>query len=510
MIGNGIKFTETGGVTVAVDVVAYNGPIARIRFEIADTGIGIAYKAREKIFESFVQADQSILDRFGGTGLGLSIARKSVQLLGGEIGVDSAVGLGSTFWFELDFAYRQPPITGREAFRGMQALLLSRHPKAVASTIGRLTEWGVQVKLVDAKSDHLPIFPHPARGADAGILAFVGHGENGMSASSLGTEFPLVALCDRSMNGLPPADIRRSFLSILSPPFDDDDLMTTLDLVRSRLPSATAEPDGHHSLPFAKRGLHILVADDNGINRKVLGKILESAGHSLTLVSDGEAALDLLGEQPFDVAVIDVNMPVMNGIELVKHYRVVALGQERMPIIGLTADITPQTRQRCLDAGMDACLTKPVEPAALVSAIDVLAEVVAHEPARLEARYSRIAEISRHPRFRAVPVAAIDRKVIQSLAQVAGNDFVDNLTRDFVSDTRVIMERMRAAAAAGDVAAFRSQAHAMRSSAANFGAVELCRLCLPWQTISGEDWHAPAEPTSSASKRRSAVRRRPC
>ena len=102
----------------------------------------------------------------------------------------------------------------------------------------------------------------------------------------------------------------------------------------------------------------------------MLGKILESAGHSLTLVSDGEAALDLLGEQTFDVAVIDVNMPDMNGIELVKHYRVVALGQERMPIIGLTADITPQTRQRCLDAGMDACLTKPVEPAALVSAID--------------------------------------------------------------------------------------------------------------------------------------------
>ena len=92
LVGNGIKFTQKGGMTVAVDVVADNGPIARLRFEITDTGIGITYKAQEKIFESFVQADQSILDRFGGTGLGLSLARKSVELLGGKIGVDSAVG----------------------------------------------------------------------------------------------------------------------------------------------------------------------------------------------------------------------------------------------------------------------------------------------------------------------------------------------------------------------------------------------------------------------------------
>ena len=116
-------------------------------------------------------------------------------------------------------------------------------------------------------------------------------------------------------------------------------------------------------------GLAVLVADDNRTNQKVLTKILERAGHRVVLADDGEQALDVLGEEQIDLAILDVNMPGMGGIEATKLYRVTALGRPHLPIIALTADATPQTRQRCLEAGMDACLIKPIEPAVLLAAI---------------------------------------------------------------------------------------------------------------------------------------------
>ncbi|MBV9655466.1 MAG: response regulator [Acetobacteraceae bacterium] len=484
LLGNAIKFTETGGITVTVDLVAHKGSIARLRFEVADTGIGVEPAARDRIFESFVQANQSISERFGGTGLGLAISRKAVQLLGGEIGVLDSPGGGSTFWFELDFPWRPRPALDGRAFSGIHAQLLTRQPDVVAPTIGKLTELGLQVEMADPEAEG-PVLALLARKPLAGLLSFA---EPGSVAGAEPGAWPVsIALCDSASRELPDAETRRRVLTALPLSADHDDLLTALDLVRSRLALPGAERADSVALPRSKRRLRILIAEDNEINCRVIGKILEAAGHTLAFAGDGESALDLLIQQEFDLAVVDVNMPLMNGIELAQHYRLLALGQNAVPIIALTADITPETKKNCLDAGMQACLTKPIEPALLVSTIDSLAEAAGRQSASAGASHPNVAEISTHPRFRSAAPAAVDRKVIDSLANLGGNDFVHELAVDFVSGARVMLDAMRTAARHGDVPEFRSQAHSMRSSAANFGALELCRLCLPWQTIAADD-----------------------
>jgi two-component system sensor histidine kinase RpfC len=502
LVANAIKFTRAGGVTIAVDLASDSGPTARLRFEVTDTGIGIAPDARDRIFENFTQADPTILDRFGGTGLGLSITRQSVKLLGGEIGVDSTVGVGSTFWFELDFAHQRQPVAGTEAFVGMRALLLASDPKIAAPIVGRLNELGVQVDLMDAQSDHRASLRHiPTLPGDA-VLAFLPLEDTEASGSGLLADLPLVAVSNEARVGTPDAEARRLYLTLLSPPISEEHLITALSLVRSRLASPVVALIDQAPLPAAHHGLRILASDDNVTNRRVLERILQGAGHTVTLVSDGEAAIDLMTEQqdpelrrqgePFDVAIMDVNMPGMNGIEVVKHYRVASLGLPRLPIIGLTADGTAQTRQRCLDAGMDACLTKPVEPAKLIATIDsVVAASVAADaaslPARVAAQHPSVAEIKAHPRFRVAATVVVDPKMIRGLLDLGGKEFLNEVIRDYLAESAQGYARLQAAAAASDVLGFRAQAHAMRSSAANLGAVELCRLCQPWETISADD-----------------------
>jgi two-component system sensor histidine kinase RpfC len=489
LVANAIKFTKTGGIIITVEPILIGASTARLRFEVTDTGIGIPLEARQRIFETFVQADDTILDQFGGTGLGLSITRQSVQLLGGTLGLDSTVGVGSTFWFELDFGYQHPPIAARAQFAGMKAVLLAQDPRLIAALLGRLNEWGVQVDRLDAHAQRRAGIVQLDGPQPDGILALVGLDQNDAlpQGASLPTDTPLIALYERLPPSRPDAELRRSFITLLAADPSDENIATALGLARSRLAVRAEISADQAPLPTAKRGLRILAVDDNLTNRKVLGKILESAGHMVTLAEDGDTALDLLTEQDFDVAILDVNMPGMNGVDLVRNYRMLALGEARMPIIGLTADSTPQTRTRCLEAGMDACLTKPIEPGVLIATIDAAVEGSgeAASQSAISDRLASVAQIKAHPRFRPASAPAVDPQTITGLLELAGPEFLAEVIKDYVVETRVCLKRIQAAAS-GDVPAFRSHIHALRSSAANIGALELSRLCRPWEITSAE------------------------
>jgi two-component system sensor histidine kinase RpfC len=263
------------------------------------------------------------------------------------------------------------------------------------------------------------------------------------------------------------------------------------------------------------RRCRVLVADDNRVNQRVARMILEQAGHDVALADDGEQALDLLSDEAFDLAVMDVNMPVMNGIEAVKLYRFIALGRPRVPIIGLTADASTETYRRCIDAGMDVCSVKPIEPTRL---IELVREMVpdarpatsgtlpgprqASDAAELNGQHlpdalpggtpDRVMDITAHPRFRKPAAPAVDDQMLDNLYRLGGAEFVGSVIDEFLADAEGIIARLRACGAAGDVLEFRFHAHALRSGAANIGANGLSELCLPWETVAAEELQANA------------------
>jgi two-component system sensor histidine kinase RpfC len=228
----------------------------------------------------------------------------------------------------------------------------------------------------------------------------------------------------------------------------------------------------------AQRGLRVLVADDNQVNRRVMQKILERSGHAVHLSGNGEEALDALEAGGFDLVLMDVNMPVLDGIQATKLYRFAALGRPHLPIVGLTADATPEAARRCREAGMDACLIKPVESARLVEAVERLA--------RPGAVAEDVASIASHPRIHAA-APALDPQVLAALEALGGAEFVTGLTEDFLQEAAQVLQALQAAAGQGDARRFRAEAHALRSSAANMGARAIYELCSAAEAMSAAE-----------------------
>ena len=214
----------------------------------------------------------------------------------------------------------------------------------------------------------------------------------------------------------------------------------------------------------------MLVADDNSVNRKVLVKVLEHAGHDVVTAEDGKQACDAL--ESVDVAFLDVNMPVLNGIDAARIHSSSKAG-DRIPMLGLTADGTPETAARCLAAGMVACLVNPLRPPALLHALDEALKK--HKEDRME-RNTPAAQ----PPGAASAVSALDPYMLSDLADIGGEDFVAQVVRDFIEEAEHLIADLRAASETADSARFRTQAHEICSCAANVGASALHELCRPW------------------------------
>jgi len=192
--------------------------------------------------------------------------------------------------------------------------------------------------------------------------------------------------------------------------------------------------------------------------------------------------------QEFDLVLMDVNMPVMNGIEATKLYRFAALGRPHVPVVALTADATEEVARRCEEAGMDACITKPIEPNRL---LEIIATLVPNEgkPAQDAPSSAEIASYpTARPRLRAATTSAVDVQTLNALEELGGKDFVDELAAQFIKDGSEVLDFLAEAAATGDLAAFREQLHALRSAAANIGARGIYEMCLGWRHIAPEDF----------------------
>ncbi len=483
LAGNAVKFTEQGSVTVHVSSQGETASGVRLKFSVRDTGIGIAPEAQARIFDSFTQADQTTTRRFGGTGLGTTIAKQLVELMGGKIGLESAVGLGSTFWFETELE-KQPERAGAVAgeLAGARVLLVGFPPAQREALEQSLAGWGatsVAAAGVDEGAARLVAEISLARPYHSVLLYSEGKDlqlAQRFRRAAPDPAPPIVLAMQRSA-GIPRfAALSAGFGAVLELPFEKPQLFNVLHSVTA---SEEARDGVVRLKDYARRGgvskgLHVLVADDNPTNREVLSRILERGGHTAKLVADGERALDELEGARFDVALIDRNMPGLSGLETVQAIRLTTGARERLPIVMLSADVAAESKRECLEAGADAFLAKPIEAARLLEELQILCGGKLQEAAKpVAAANLRSARGERQDVLQVVNSATL-----ADLEELGSSPaFMDKLIGVFVADNVTLMAKIEAALSARNVGEFRSHLHAMKGSAASMGAERLTGYC---------------------------------
>lgn len=458
LVSNALKFTRAGGVSLRV-LREDAGDREHLVFEVEDTGVGIAPGKLEHIFESFTQADDSVNRRFGGAGLGLTISRQLAELMGGTITVRSRVGEGSCFRVTLPL--RIGPVEARPS-------------EPLAATV--VVDDARLVPVLDGLAARVVPLREEAEVADclrtvegAFVLVLAHRASDRVMALAEERQVPVVLVgADRTVS--PPP--------LVTAPGEPspERLANAVRACRRFMPNLSADAGSETENPadFAVgRPLHILVAEDNAVNVKVVGKILEKAGHSLEVVGTGDDLLDAMGRGGFDVVLADVNMPGTPVTDVVKLFRMAHLEEPRLPIIALSADATLETRRLCEEAGVDAYLTKPVVANTLLATIADLVGRVETTPVS----EGNLADLTAHPDFNGPSRSPVDREALDRLVELGDRTFVRELSQDFIQDAKGLIDAMEEAVRAGDWTRFRSQCHALRSSSANVGARGIARLC---------------------------------
>ena len=500
LLANAIKFTEQGHVLLRVDLLHQEGDRALLRVEVSDSGIGIPEAERERVFGSFTKGDEDINRRYGGTGLGLSITKQLTELLDGQIGVVSEVGEGSTFRVKLPFQEATDavdPEAGQSGFRPAPVFVSSPTDALARNVEGQLGDLGLAVieatdgaalrESIERESSHGQrhhVVLIDAREFDSEPLVLA---DRAQAADPTGS-FAFILVTGPFGPRLARDLLLQRFLAVLSAPLQSDLLVNALhmaqafDTVRADAGDSTLR---HAARVGRRRKLRVLVAEDNVVNRMVTAKILTRAGHAPVMVETGNEALEALEAESFDVALMDVNMPGTSGLDVTKLYRFAHLGEPNLPIIALTADATPETRVHCEEAGMDGYLIKPVEAARLLQTIYACVAEEADSDREPWPEEGRVADIASHPRFSSESEPVIEFRALRDLESLdpRGAFLTDVLDR-FIVDTEQVLRDMADAVSAGDLPVLRDNAHALRSSAANIGAMRLHRLCSDFSGMS--------------------------
>jgi two-component system sensor histidine kinase RpfC len=472
LIGNAIKFTQTGEVVLHARVVRSSDEDCELLFIISDTGIGIAKEAQEIIFDRFVQADDSTSRAHGGSGLGLSIARQLAEMMGGTLSVESAIGKGASFRLTLRFERREPE---SRRLSGRVAILSSSI--AARRYAEKLQSWGAEVSIARHPSEIYGCLEKA--GAQRAVLQI----DDGDPSSAQDFDFGKalrswfqndalnLVLIDASKTGA--SDSRHYLATLFADPPDE--------LLFNIMHAALAGPGliggaGEARAATNRGGRNILVAEDNPINQKVIQQMLVSVGHSVTVVENGDAMLDRLDDDEFDLILVDLNMPELSGMDAVKLHRM-AVGDDHPPFVALTADATDETRQTCIDIGFAAYITKPFD---MQDVLDVVDRLSRRRPAADRLPH---AKVIRPPAF-ADSHVTLDIHYLQKIRALDPDpEFLVEIIHDFIDDAQGLIDELEVAADRADDVACRDRAHALQSSAAHIGAIGLIKLCQQWRDI---------------------------
>jgi two-component system sensor histidine kinase RpfC len=500
LVGNAIKFTESGGIEIRVKLISEDPSFASIRFEVIDTGIGIAPEVQSRIFESFTQADASTTRRFGGTGLGTTIAKKLVELMGGKIGLQSAPGAGSTFWCEIRFekqALAAQLLADTGKLVDTRVLMISSGTGNRSLVFAYLKIWEVELSMAENAAQAFALLVNAAHSGrpfhtvlvdqehlDMYPLQFIAAARSEPTLSDLS----LVLIREKNDNKITDEYLKAGYSYVLESPVEKRLLFNALHA------STTAQQYENEDVVWLndrykrhagirQSGLKILVAEDNAINQKVIGKILESAGHRPILVGNGEQALDALARESFDLVILDMQMPVVSGLEVVKIHRFTGPKNSSMRFLILTANATTEAMKECREAGVDGFLTKPIEPAKLLDQIDRLAPRGAGSGIPNKAA-ANIPDAS----TALSPTEHVLNDATLASLEIMGkrSSFIPELIHGFLHDTEGMLESMENAMRAKRYEEFKDLAHAMKGSAGSVGAQSLYDVCSGISGVSDE------------------------
>ena len=477
LLSNAVKFTQHGEVVVRVVVEEDAGERVHLHFTVSDTGIGIPANKQTAIFAAFTQADSSTTRRFGGTGLGLAISARLVQLMGGRIWVESEPDRGSTFHVILPFVRRAVAVTdgapvGDADLQGVPVLVVDDNATNRWILRDMLSQWGMVPTIVeDGPAALVAMEEAAADGRPFGLVlmdyqmpVMSGLDVAGRMRQRTAATGPIVLMLSSVGQG---ADVARAsdvgITASLTKPVRQSVLKEAVLSVLGRQSSAAAPVPARGTAAAPARRLTILLAEDNAVNQRLFVALLEKHGHTVTLVDTGKAAVDAVATQVFDVILMDLQMPVMGGLEATQLIRQAEAGTgRRVPIVALTAHALKGDRERCLAAGMDEYLAKPVLAPALLSVLDA----VTRRPGSGADGNGQAAP---------EPGASIDLDAV--LARVEGDrDLLAELTRIFGEQAALQLASIRSAIDTGDALTLERTAHALRGAVANFGAREAVRL----------------------------------
>ena len=476
LLANAVKFTEVGEVVLTVEPGEATN---EIHLAVRDTGIGIPADRAHKLFEEFSQLDSSTTRKYGGTGLGLAVSKRLAELMGGTMWVESVEGDGATFHFTI--LAEPASVPSRRAAAGIPTELAGKSVMVVDdNAINRRildlqTEaWGLRCRSFPSAADALDSVDAGDE-YDLAILDMHMPGMDGLELAGhlqrLRPTLPLVLYT--SLGGAEAAD--PIFGGVLAKPVKQSQLFDMLVSVLTdieRESTATAEAGDASSKLGERHPLRVLLAEDNTVNQQIALLVLESLGYRADVASNGIEAVEAVERLPYDLVLMDVQMPEMDGLEATRQIRARPIPPERgtqpIRIVAMTANAMQGDREACIDAGMDDYLAKPIRP-------EELAAALAATPRRIDPSHPGGAIGAQVPD---AAVTALDAVALDRLRSIAPDDkSFDRLVASFLTNGASLLAQIADAARSGDVDVLRRSTHTLKSNAASFGATHLCELC---------------------------------
>ena len=485
LVGNAVKFTGKGEVVVRANCQEANDTHVTIRFSVSDTGIGISSEGQERLFQAFVQADGSTTRRFGGTGLGLAICKQLVARMGGEIGVTSEVGRGSTFWFTARFEKQAGGglAAPRPAkLQNVRVLTVDDNETNRAILHHIFSSWGMREQQAASGAEALSILQTEAgRGKtfDLAVLDMQMPSMDGLALARAIKKDPrfasirlvMLTSVDRQED---PETLRETGVdAYLTKPVKQAQLFDCLSLVmstdvetreiKSGLVALVEQPAAVKVEPVAN--LRILIAEDNPVNQKVALFQLQKLGYVADVVENGRLALAALARTRYDLVFMDCQMPELDGYEATRDLRAIEGDDRHTWIVAMTANSLEGDREKCLSAGMDDYVSKPVKPERLQDAID---------------RFSGFRVVDELNREVVGVTGVIDTNVIAGFREMemeGEESILSKLIDVFVENTPRVLEDARKALASGMSPQLERAAHTLKGSCSNFGAERMRVSC---------------------------------
>jgi signal transduction histidine kinase/DNA-binding response OmpR family regulator/HPt (histidine-containing phosphotransfer) domain-containing protein len=488
LLSNAVKFTESGEVVLSVTAKRLDAPAPdyELTFSVRDTGIGIPPDRIDRLFESFSQVDASTARKYGGTGLGLAISKRLTELMGGAISVASRVGHGSEFRFTVRASSAEGAVPPRRELRGTQppldgkcVLVVDDNETNRRILAAYLDAWGMAVRMTGSPREALA-WIHAGEPFDVGILDMHMPEMDGIALARAIREhraaatLPLMLFTSLGRREAGAESV--GFSAHLTKPIKPSQLFDALagalagqpTRVEKRTPSRLElDPEMAHRHP-----LRILLAEDNVVNQKVALRLLEQMGYRADLAANGLEAVVAIERQPYDLVLMDVQMPEMDGFEASREITRRWPVDGRPRIVAMTANAMQGDRELCLAAGMDDYMSKPIRVEELMAALE---RTASPEPDPIRAGGPGSANQNRAaPDRPSAPV--LDQAALDRLRSTMGAGFLDELLATFMEDSQELVRTMRRALTEEDTDSFRRAAHSLRSNAASFGAMTLSTL----------------------------------